>query len=254
MIQHIVFRFPSESEAIEHLMLGILAVIWLIHGMSFLQLVFTVTYLVFYFINFIIGAKYIAFGFLIGPVLIKTYLFLKFEEIQFKDLLLVGPYKVGYKEFNIQPVGNIVSVFYPIDEEEHVAKNKNFSTNPLWLRHGAKSIEGLHNLLASKMKTRPLPVFVNSGLLLESMYVVMDANLSKDFLGKEKSLVPIIFSHGYGLARYFYTALFREIVSHGYIVFAIDHSDGTCTYSQLSNGVNLMMKNDVLITDLETKK
>ena len=33
-----------------------------------------------------------------------------------------------------------------------------------------------------------------------------------------------------------YSLLYREYVSQGYIVFAIDHHDGSCNYTQLEDG------------------
>jgi len=52
----------------------------------------------------------------------------------------------------------------------------------------------------------------------------------------EQLLIPIIFSHDISLCRYFYTFTCAELASHGYIVFAIDHHDGSCTFTTDSSG------------------
>ena len=64
----------------------------------------------------------------------------------------------------------------------------------------------------------------------------MDAQLSPDFDGFENSLVPIIFSHGLQAARYFHFGVGKELASHGYIVFLIDHSDGSCLFYTNEDG------------------
>ena len=45
-------------------------------------------------------------------------------------------------------------------------------------------------------------------------------------------IVPIIFSHGLVSYSGHYTGHCRELASHGYIVFAIDHLDGSSTYTE----------------------
>ena len=52
-----------------------------------------------------------------------------------------------------------------------------------------------------------------------------------------KTLVPIIFSHGLCSRNTTYSTYIRELVSHGYIVFAIDHLDGSNAYTELQNGI-----------------
>lgn len=51
-----------------------------------------------------------------------------------------------------------------------------------------------------------------------------------------KPLIPIIYSHGLTSCRTFQSGSCRDLASQGYIVFAIDHHDGTCNYSRLKNG------------------
>jgi predicted dienelactone hydrolase len=52
----------------------------------------------------------------------------------------------------------------------------------------------------------------------------------------QKPLIPILFSHGYKGTRAVYTGLFRDLASHGYIVFGFDHNDGSCYFYKDKSG------------------
>lgn len=43
----------------------------------------------------------------------------------------------------------------------------------------------------------------------------------------------MIFSHDYFATASDYLGLYREIASHGHIVFAVDQIDGSCRYTEL---------------------
>ena len=51
-------------------------------------------------------------------------------------------------------------------------------------------------------------------------------------------IIPIIISHGLTASRSLYTSLCSELASFGYIVFALDHHDGTCCYTEDQNSSN----------------
>jgi predicted dienelactone hydrolase len=65
---------------------------------------------------------------------------------------------------------------------------------------------------------------------------IIDGELASDFATGAKKLRPVIFSHGLFANNISYTGLQRDLASHGYIVFAINHADGTCIYTQNSQG------------------
>ena len=48
----------------------------------------------------------------------------------------------------------------------------------------------------------------------------------------DSKLVPILFSHGLASSCSIYSAHLRELASHGYIVFAMDHQDRSCGYTE----------------------
>jgi predicted dienelactone hydrolase len=52
-----------------------------------------------------------------------------------------------------------------------------------------------------------------------------------------QKLVPIIYSHGLASSCAIYSAHLRELASHGYIVFGIDHQDESCGYTETREGV-----------------
>ena len=55
-------------------------------------------------------------------------------------------------------------------------------------------------------------------------------NLNDKF--KNKRIIPIIFSHGLTACRAFYSSLCIELASFGFIVFVLDHHDGSCSYTE----------------------
>lgn len=64
---------------------------------------------------------------------------------------------------------------------------------------------------------------------------------------------PIIFSHGDMANCMDYTVLCRELASYGYIVFALGHQDGSCSYTVGANGESIFYDIDVPITDFDAK-
>lgn len=166
---------------------------------------------------------------------------------EFKDQKLTGPYQVGLKEFRIA-AGNKVSVIYPVDQDEYDSVIT--TSNAFWLRYGENSVKGLFGRIGSS-----LPTFLLGGWINKKCDIAEDAELSSDFSGEEKSLIPILWSHGNGSARYLYTGIAREFASRGYIVFAIDHNDGSNLFYEtsdngdgvvynLNNGFNMQTRFD----------
>ena len=56
------------------------------------------------------------------------------------------------------------------------------------------------------------------------------AEVHQDF--KNKKMVPIVFSHGLTASRCFYSLQAKELASQGYVVFLMDHHDGSCIYTE----------------------
>lgn len=66
-----------------------------------------------------------------------------------------------------------------------------------------------------------------------------------------KSLVPIIFNHGYGGASYQYQGLYGELASHGYLVISMDSNAGGCSYTQKENGEPVLFNMEREIFDYD---
>ena len=63
-----------------------------------------------------------------------------------------------------------------------------------------------------------------------------DAPLSDVFENGDQDLIPIVFCHGLAGGPRYYTALLSDYASHGYLVFAIAHRDGSAAYANDKNG------------------
>ena len=68
------------------------------------------------------------------------------------------------------------------------------------------------------------------------MNVCPDGEIAQFFKSGEFKLCPIIFSHGMKGSRCMYSTICQEMASHGYIVFALDHHDGSCPYTENKQG------------------
>ena len=88
------------------------------------------------------------------------------------------------------------------------------------------------------------------------MDVVQDADLHSDFTSSsQKPLIPIIYCHGLGSNRSMHTGTCRDLASHGYIVFAIDHKDETSSYTVSSDGKHeIYYNNSYKLYDEEIRK
>jgi len=149
---------------------------------------------------------------------------------------------------------NEVSVFYPCDQDEYILKIQN--GNALWYPHGMKSVEGSANVIKSVKPGKEMytPKRKNRWLhqIQLKMQVAMGAHPSNEF--KEKKLIPVVFSHGYGASRTLHSSICRDLASQGYIVFTLDHKDGTCCYTEDKSGKGYLFTNKQDVYDFELRK
>ena len=64
-------------------------------------------------------------------------------------------------------------------------------------------------------------------------------------------LIPVLFSHGLSSNRTMHSGICRDLASHGYIVFALDHMDRTSSYYETEDGQGHYYSNKVQAHDLE---
>ena len=81
--------------------------------------------------------------------------------------------------------------------------------------------------------------------------VCKDAPLSRDFKSGNKEIIPIIFSHGCGGSVQFHTRTCKDLAGHGYMVFAINHNDFSCTFTYDKEGRPIFYDNIPKLHDLK---
>ena len=132
--------------------------------------------------------------------------------------------------------GIFISVWYPMDIEEH-ERTLNSKTNSYWFRYGYKSRLGLTKATSSwGTEDHPSPWFYKY-LDDVRMNTVQNGKLSKVFseaTGDEpkKKLHPMVYCHGLACMRTAQSVSCKDFASHGFLVFSIDHYDGTANYTR----------------------
>ena len=101
------------------------------------------------------------------------------------------------------------------------------------------------------------------------MYTAQNGALSKDFVSSDvslvsdtnqtllctsKPLIPVILCHGLSGSRTSQSGSCRDLASHGYIVFSLDHHDGSAYYSQKEDGQELFWSLDQDLLDIDLRK
>jgi predicted dienelactone hydrolase len=67
------------------------------------------------------------------------------------------------------------------------------------------------------------------------MDVVMNGDIDIDFF--EKPIIPIVYCHGLSSNRTLHSGTCKDLASSGYMVFILDHKDGTSSYTYDKEGV-----------------
>jgi hypothetical protein len=166
--------------------------------------------------------------------LLTQYLNSRYGVGDFSHVESRGQFAVGFKEIYVPGEENAVSVFYPMDKER-----RNNTLNKWWLHYRMYDA-----FLAGMSRSRKWRQNSKSSAPLQQMYswrnvefdAEPDGRLADVFYKGEKKLIPIVFSHGLTASRVLYQVTARELASHGYIIFLIDHHDGTCTYTENKRG------------------
>ena len=151
---------------------------------------------------------------------------------------MTGPYQVGHKEMFCRTDGSAVSIYYPMDIAEYDSMIDKKGRNTYFFRNGIHSRRGVSRATAPWGKEEGTGPWFYKFLDIVRLNTVQDGEIADDFkLGKK--LIPIIFSHGLTCNRTSLSGLCRDFASHGYIVLALDHHDGTAYFSRKANGEEL---------------
>jgi len=81
---------------------------------------------------------------------------------------------------------------------------------------------------------------------------VLDGDIAPDF--EATSLIPVVFCHGISSHRTMYSGICRDLASHGYIVFSLDHRDGTASFYKDAKGDKAYYDNSRLLFDKEHRR
>lgn len=80
------------------------------------------------------------------------------------------------------------------------------------------------------------PIFYRDLVLMKNECVLDKGRLAFNYRVGTLALKPIIFSHGLKANHEIFSGLIRDLVSYGHIVFAINHEDESCVYTEDANG------------------
>ena len=110
------------------------------------------------------------------------------------------------------------------------------TNNPYWLRHGEKILLGIAGANGGdangSLNNKNWILWILRGFLGIKMDVCENGELPSEFEKGEKKLIPLIFLHGLSMNRTTNSGTCKDFCSHGYIVFTIDHEDGTSSYTK----------------------
>ena len=137
-----------------------------------------------------------------------------------------GNHDPGYKEVIIGAKGdnNIISlsVFYPIKKRIGLQVGKNKPNKPFWAPDGPNTVKGMFN-----------KAIFSSSIFSFLRYAEIDADKDAELDSslQNKKLPIMIFSHGVRGHRNIASGLCREFASQGFVVYSLEHNDGTAASS-----------------------
>jgi len=121
-----------------------------------------------------------------------------------------------------------------MEREKHAELIGEKGRNPGWLVDGSESREGVAKATANWGTEDNAHPWMFKYLEGATLNVVSEGPIAKDF--EKRALVPIVYVHGLTCTGLSQSGSCRDFASHGYIVFALDHFDGTCYYSKKKSG------------------
>jgi hypothetical protein len=145
-----------------------------------------------------------------------------YDDQSFSFYTPCGPYRVGFRDFVSNEMGNECSIFYP-------AMNDDSGTFGVpYMPWGDEEAKGFHKVVESNSPAfGRCPLFLTAKPMQKiSIPVFRNANIAA-----LKQLQPIIFSHGLSGNRMTYSVICRELASCGYFVICLSHDDRSGMYT-----------------------
>ena len=179
-----------------------------------------------------------------GVLILTVYLFMRYGECDFEGIVYHGPYAVGCRSFYCSKSGCPVSVYYPVDKalyEASGAQRKKWldhNENDRWIKQLCKTISWYKNKPeGSSFIFWPWrEIYTQAKVGVQLAYV---------FAHGKKKMAPILFSHGFCGNRCMYSVIMQELASFGYIVFGLDHLDGSGNYTLLQGNKCMVFNTDM---------
>uniref|UniRef100_A0A0C9RVT7 1-alkyl-2-acetylglycerophosphocholine esterase n=1 Tax=Wollemia nobilis TaxID=56998 RepID=A0A0C9RVT7_9CONI len=146
----------------------------------------------------------------------------------------LGPYHVSMADFqlpaNSQGICDtpLLRFYYPTTEKE---SRKNTSANR-WMPHFAYTWGYASKVIAPTSSFHRFLVWILAGILYAYSWVCarIKASVASQLLtiqGQNDQFPVVVFSHGLWACRTTYSALCCDLASHGYVVVALEHLDGS---------------------------
>lgn len=162
---------------------------------------------------------------------------IRFGPGDFSRVNLTGKYAVGHRYMHSAKLGNNVGVFYPVDKSHEKELVRKMGPKAYKVHFDQNDPEEMFNqtievilwMVGEKIPSTKYFQYMkdsrNKALLM--------ADLAANFANGGEQLIPVIFSHGLGASWRQHQMVGMEMASHGYLVFFLDHLDGSCIYSEL---------------------
>jgi len=167
----------------------------------------------------------------------SVFLLRRHGDFSFTKYKLRGPFRktVAHATFHAQKTECAVSVYFPTDVGEvyHRPKSPWLNYDMKYIRHYLDMRKWYKNQDKADSEYYQYPARSLTTLAYEKSG---ERNLRLCKKLKSSKIVPIVFSHGLTGSRAAYSAQFTELAAHGYMVFALDHHDGSCPYTEDSTG------------------
>lgn len=87
------------------------------------------------------------------------------------------------------------------------------------------------------------------------MNTIFNGEVAREFKNGQRTLIPLIFCHGISANRTMLSGTCKDFASHGFIVFTMDHKDGTASFYKSKCGTKqAYYDNSKILYDYEFRR
>ena len=102
-------------------------------------------------------------------------------------------------------------------------KQENPQYNATWFRDPAEAFTTLKRECNSVLGLPMIPDCILRPLVNIKIPAIIDGQLCERFASGREAMRPLIFAHGLGAEKAFYTAACHAMAAYGYLVIAVNH-------------------------------